>query len=64
MTAERVCFQCSKALARPDLWNPDKRVGRETVLTAVTIITGIIDGQPGGAEHDRADLERLKSAIY
>jgi PPOX class probable FMN-dependent enzyme len=64
VTAERVYFQCPKALVRSDLWNPDKRVGRETVPSAGTIMAGITDGQLGGAEYDRAYPERLKATIY
>src|SRR5450756_1195430 len=29
VTAERVYFQCPKALVRSELWNPDKRVDRK-----------------------------------
>ena len=64
VTAERVYFQCPKALVRSDLWNPDKRVERKSVPSAGTIMAGITDGKLGGAEYDRAYPERLKATIY
>jgi uncharacterized protein len=64
VTAERVYFQCPKALVRSDLWNPDKRVDRKTVPSAGTIMAGITEGKLGGEEYDRAYPERLRSTIY
>jgi len=64
VTAERVYFQCPKALVRSDLWNPDKRVDRKTVPSSGTIMAGITGGRLGGPEHDRAYPERLRATIY
>ncbi len=64
VTAERVYFQCPKALVRSDLWNPDKRVDRKTVPSAGTIMAGITQGKLGGEEYDRAYPERLRTTIY
>jgi PPOX class probable FMN-dependent enzyme len=64
VTAERVYFQCPKALVRSELWNPDKRVDRKTVPSAGTIMAGITQGKLGGEEYDRAYPERLRSTIY
>ena len=64
VTAERVYFQCPKALVRSELWNPDKRVDRKTVPSAGTIMAGITEGKLGGEEYDRAYPERLRSTIY
>jgi PPOX class probable FMN-dependent enzyme len=64
VTAERVYFQCPKALVRSELWNPDKRVDRKTVPSAGTIMAGITEGKMGGEEYDRAYPERLRSTIY
>jgi uncharacterized protein len=64
VTAERVYFQCPKALVRSDLWNPDKRVDRKSVPSAGTIMAGITSGKLGGEEYDRAYPERLRSTIY
>jgi PPOX class probable FMN-dependent enzyme len=64
VTAERVYFQCPKALVRSDLWNPDKRVDRKSVPSAGTIMAGITDGKLGGEAYDRAYPERLRTTIY
>jgi hypothetical protein len=64
VTAERVYFQCPKALVRSELWNPDKRVDRSTVPSAGTIMAGITAGKLGGEEYDRAYPERLRATIY
>jgi PPOX class probable FMN-dependent enzyme len=64
VTAERVYFQCPKALVRSDLWNPDKRVDRKSVPSSGTIMAGITGGRLGGPEHDRAYPERLRATIY
>jgi hypothetical protein len=64
VTADRVYFQCPKALVRSELWNPARRVDRATVPSAGTIMAGITDGKLGGAEYDRAYPERLKATIY
>jgi len=64
VTAERVYFQCPKALVRSDLWNPDKRVDRKSIPSAGMIMAGITAGKLGGDEYDRAYPERLKATIY
>ena len=47
VTAERVYFQCPKALVRSDLWNPDKRIDRKALPSTGTIMAGITAGQDG-----------------
>src|SRR6202142_1038221 len=63
VTAERVYFQCPKALVRSDLWNPDKRVDRKSVPSAGTIMAGITNGELGGEAYDRSYPERLRTTI-
>lgn len=62
--AERVYFQCPKALVRSDLWNPAKHVERKSLPSTGTIMAGITQGQLGGPEYDAAYPERLKATIY
>jgi uncharacterized protein len=64
VTAERVYFQCPKALVRSDLWNPDKRIDRKSLPSAGAIMASITDGQLGGEAYDRAYPERLRTTIY
>ncbi len=61
---EAVYFQCSKALVRSDLWNPDKRLARSALPSNGTILAALTRGEVGGAEYDRAYPERLQQTIY
>ena len=62
--AERVYFQCPKALVRSDLWNPAKHVERRSLPSSGTILADITRGKVGGAEYDASYPERLKATIY
>src|SRR5580704_11253061 len=64
VTAERVYFQCPKALVRSDLWNPDKRISRKAIPSTGTIMADLTKGALGGPEYDRAYPERLRTTIY
>jgi PPOX class probable FMN-dependent enzyme len=64
VTAERVYFQCPKALVRSDLWNPEKRIDRKALPSTGTIMASITAGQLGGAAYDRDYPERLRTTIY
>jgi PPOX class probable FMN-dependent enzyme len=62
--AERVYFQCSKALVRSELWNPDKQISRKALPSTGTILADITAGKVGGDQYDRDYPERLRSTIY
>jgi len=64
VTAERVYFQCPKALVRSELWNPAKHIDRKALPSTGTIMASITEGRIGGEEYDRAYPERLKATIY
>lgn len=64
VTAERVYFQCPKALVRSELWNADKQVSRKTLPTTGTILADITGGTVGGEQYDRDYPERLRTTIY
>ncbi len=64
VTAERVYFQCQKALARSGLWKPEARVSREDVPTAGQIFAALSDGAYDAAEYDRTYPEHMKKTIY
>src|SRR5580698_4578709 len=53
VTAERVYFQCPKAIVRSELWNPQKRIDRKALPSTGTIMASITAGQLGGAAYDR-----------
>ena len=62
--AERVYFQCPKALVRSELWNPEKQIDRKALPSTGTILADITNGTVGGEEYDRGYPERLKATIY
>ena len=64
VTAERVYFQCPKALVRSELWNPDKHISRKSLPSTGTILADISAGKVGGAQYDREYPERLRATIY
>jgi hypothetical protein len=64
VTAERVYFQCPKALVRSELWNPEKHISRRSLPSTGTILADISAGTVGGEEYDRAYPERLKQTLY
>ncbi len=64
VTAERVYFQCPKALVRSDLWNPDKHLTRSALPSTGTILADITTGRVGGAQYDREYPERLRTTLY
>jgi len=64
VTAERVYFQCPKALVRSELWNPEKLIDRKSLPSTGTIMADITKGELGGPDYDKAYPERLKATIY
>ena len=64
VTAERVYFQCPKALVRSELWNPEKHVSRKALPSTGTILADVSSGTVGGVEYDRAYPERLRTTLY
>jgi len=62
--AERVYFQCPKALVRSELWNPAKHISRKALPSTGTILADITAGLVGGEAYDRDYPERLRTTIY
>jgi PPOX class probable FMN-dependent enzyme len=62
--AERVYFQCPKALVRSELWNSDKQISRKALPSTGTILADITSGKVGGDQYDQEYPERLRSTIY
>ena len=69
VTVESAYFQCSRAVVRAELWNPDKHVARGSVPSAgqilrdITVKNDAIDTFDGEA-YDRALPERVKATLY
>ena len=64
VTAERVYFQCSKAIIRSKLWDPASLVDRKSLPSNGTILAAITQGKEGGEEYDKAYPARLRETIY
>lgn len=64
VTAERVYFQCQKALVRSRLWDPEARIDRKTLPTAGAIIEALSTDDFDGKAYDEAYPERMKHIIY
>jgi uncharacterized protein len=64
VTAERVYFQCPKALVRSRLWSAESQVAPSSLPSAGEILQQITQGTIDGADYDRAYPQRLKETIY
>ena len=64
VTADRVYFQCAKALVRAKLWAPETQVPRSALPSTGQILEQITNKAIDAAEHDRSYPERIKHTIY
>jgi uncharacterized protein len=64
VTAERVYFQCPKAIVRSKLWNPENHLGRKDLPSTGTILADVSAGLINGEQYDRDYPERLRATIY
>ncbi len=62
--AERVYFQCPKALVRSELWNPEKHISRKALPSTGLILADVTAGLIDGEQYDRDYPERLRTTIY
>jgi PPOX class probable FMN-dependent enzyme len=58
VTVEEAFTQCSKALIRSDLWNPEQHVDRSDLPSSGEILRAISDPQLDPEEYDRERAER------
>jgi hypothetical protein len=64
VTADRVYFQCAKALVRSRLWASEAQLPRSALPSTGQILEEITNKAIDAAEHDRAYPERIKQTIY
>jgi uncharacterized protein len=64
VTAERVYFQCPKAIVRSELWNPQNHLSRKDLPSTGTILADVSAGLINGEQYDRDYPERLRATIY
>ena len=64
ITAERVYFQCQKALTRSHLWDLNAQIERKELPTAGAILQALNQDEFDGDTYDRNYPERVKKTIY
>jgi uncharacterized protein len=64
VTAERVYFQCQKALVRSRLWDPEARIDRATLPSAGDIIEALSTDDFDGKAYDEGYPAYMKEIIY
>jgi uncharacterized protein len=64
VTAERVYFQCPKAIVRSELWNSQNHLSRKDLPSTGTILADVSAGLINGEQYDRDYPERLRATIY
>lgn len=61
---ELVFFQCSRAVARSELWNPERHVEKGSLPTPGQILQAVTQHGIDGAAYDQALPERVKATLY
>lgn len=64
VTADRVYFQCPKALVRSRLWSQDAHVERSALPSAGDILQALTQGTFDGAAYDAGYPKRQEETIY
>lgn len=64
VTAERVYFQCQKALARSRLWSQEAQIPRTDLPTAGQILETLTNGSFDGKSYDRDYPDYMKQTMY
>ena len=62
--AERVYFQCAKAIMRSELWNPERHIKRSALPSNGTILADITRGAIDSQTYDKGAPERLRQTMY
>jgi hypothetical protein len=64
IAVESVFFQCSRALVRGDVWNPEKRLPRSALPSTGAMLAALSE-EPFEAEpYDRALPDRVRESLY
>jgi PPOX class probable FMN-dependent enzyme len=64
VTADRIYYQCAKALVRSRLWSSEAQLPRSALPSTGQILEEITNKEIDAAEHDRGYPERVKQTIY
>jgi hypothetical protein len=63
VAVQKVFFQCGKAVIRSELWNPDRRIPKDTFPTLGQILADQIAGTDAAAVEKQIE-EGYKSRLY
>ena len=64
VAVETVYFQCSRAIVRSQLWNPERHVDPASLPTPGQILAALSDSKVGGESYDREWPERAKASLW
>jgi PPOX class probable FMN-dependent enzyme len=64
ITADRVYFQCQKALARSRLWDPAAQVPRSELPSTGSMIQALSSDGFDGAAYDKGYPDHMKDSVY
>ncbi|HKO94815.1 MAG TPA: pyridoxamine 5'-phosphate oxidase family protein [Polyangiaceae bacterium] len=64
VAVEAAYFQCSRAVLRADLWNPERHIDRTALPSPGKILGDATAGKVDGATYDRELPDRVRSTLY
>jgi PPOX class probable FMN-dependent enzyme len=64
INVEAVFFQCSRAIVRSDLWNPERHAARGSLPTAGQMLAAASGNRVDGDDYDRALPDRVRATLY
>ncbi|MGE8358525.1 pyridoxamine 5'-phosphate oxidase family protein [Pseudomonas sp.] len=64
VTVERCYFQCSKAIVRSRLWDPEQQVDRSQLPSAADMIKAVSDADFDAVSYERDLQLRIKNGLY
>ncbi|HZY68689.1 MAG TPA: MSMEG_1061 family FMN-dependent PPOX-type flavoprotein, partial [Devosia sp.] len=64
ITVDTVFFQCSRALIRSELWNPERHLLRSALPSTGEMLAAVTDQRIDAQTYDRELPPRLKASLY
>jgi predicted pyridoxine 5'-phosphate oxidase superfamily flavin-nucleotide-binding protein len=64
IAVDSVYFQCARAIARSDLWNPERHRAPVDLPSPGQILAGVSGNRVGGEAYDRAWPERARKTMW
>lgn len=64
VSVETIYHQCSKAVVRSRLWEPESHVPRESLPTTGQLMERLTAGATDAAAYDAASRDRLRATLY